>query len=272
MAVNLDQQVQSYLSVQAQTVPLEGPRAIPLRLDFSVAAEFSLNMQNIQSRGFMSMVQAMWVDNSQGVTVLEINFPNTGQTIQIPIGGQGYVNVLCPNPATMSFSSTGTQVCVVHLLNYPVTNAIWFFENGGGGLAYTGAAPIVVTGTVISVETATTGNLGVVEPDGVSIDVAAGVISVPKATAILFGIVEPDAITIDVAAGVISVAPRLAVISYTSTGSTVAALPAVPAPGERATVTDATAPALGVAVVGGGGAFANVHWSPTSAAWIVDGI
>lgn len=40
----------------------------------------------------------------------------------------------------------------------------------------------------------------------------------------------------------------------------------------RASVNDATAPALGVALTGGGGAFANVHCSLTTGTYIVDGI
>ena len=40
----------------------------------------------------------------------------------------------------------------------------------------------------------------------------------------------------------------------------------------RASVTDAVAPALGVALTGGGGVFANVHCSLTTGTYIVDGI
>ncbi len=50
------------------------------------------------------------------------------------------------------------------------------------------------------------------------------------------------------------------------------ALPASPAGGMRASVNDATSPVVGVALMGGGGVFANVHYSPTTSNWIVDGI
>ena len=40
----------------------------------------------------------------------------------------------------------------------------------------------------------------------------------------------------------------------------------------RASVTDATAPALGVVLTGGGTSFANVHCSLTTGTYIVDGI
>jgi hypothetical protein len=79
---------------------------------------------------------------------------------------------------------------------------------GSGVTAVTGTAPIVSSGgatPAISVTAATTGAVGVVKPDGVTIDVAAGVISVPTATTGALGLVKPDGVTIDVAAGVISV-------------------------------------------------------------------
>jgi hypothetical protein len=40
----------------------------------------------------------------------------------------------------------------------------------------------------------------------------------------------------------------------------------------RAAVTDATAPAIGVALTGGGAIFATVHCSSTTNSWIVDGL
>ena len=49
------------------------------------------------------------------------------------------------------------------------------------------------------------------------------------------------------------------------------ALPAGVA-GMRASVTDATTPVVGSPLVGGGAVFANVHWSPTTTQWIVDGV
>jgi hypothetical protein len=49
-------------------------------------------------------------------------------------------------------------------------------------------------------------------------------------------------------------------------------LPAAPGGGMRASVSDAVNPVVGVALTGGGHVFANVHYSPTTSQWIVDGI
>lgn len=126
MSVSLDQEASSYFAVQGLQVPKEGPRAIPLLLNFGLTTQFTLNLQNVISRGFISMVQALWIDNSQNSEQIQINFPNTQQTIRLEAGEQGYVNCLCPNPAQLSFSSiSGDNGIVIHLLNYPVTNAVW---------------------------------------------------------------------------------------------------------------------------------------------------
>jgi hypothetical protein len=52
-----------------------------------------------------------------------------------------------------------------------------------------------------------------------------------------------------------------------ATGVTVANLPASPAIGQEAVVTNANAPAWGVTVAGGGAAFAKVVWNGTN--WTV---
>jgi hypothetical protein len=137
MSINLNQQVTSYFSVNGLQVPPEGPRAIPLILDFTATNEYDLNLQNMVQRGFVSQIQAFWVDNSANPATLTINFPGL-QSVIIPPFAQGYVNVLCPNPPVMSFVSTGNVAGVkVDLLNYPVTNATWSI-NAQGNVDYSG--------------------------------------------------------------------------------------------------------------------------------------
>lgn len=112
-------------SVNGQMVPPEGSRAVPLTLDFSLATQYTLDLQNFVARNLISMVQAMYVDNSANSSPLTINMPNSGQTIVFPPNAQGYLSILAPNPASFSFSSGGGVVAQVTLLNYPVTNCVW---------------------------------------------------------------------------------------------------------------------------------------------------
>lgn len=125
MSLAYNQQSLTFYTVNGQMLPPEGPRAVPLLLDFSQTQEYDLNLQNMQSRNFLSMVQSVFVDNSNNASPLSIAFPNTGQTIKLAPGRQGYFVVLCPNPSSVSFISAGGVVVTVFLLNYPVTNHDW---------------------------------------------------------------------------------------------------------------------------------------------------
>lgn len=115
----------AFRSVNGQKVPAEGPRAIPIPLDFSIVPEYDLDLQGLISRNFISMIQAIYLDNSGNAASMSVYFPNTNQTVTIAPNRQGYRSVLCPNPAKMSFLSQGGVLVNVELLNYPVTNSDW---------------------------------------------------------------------------------------------------------------------------------------------------
>jgi hypothetical protein len=106
-------------------MPVEGPRAIPIGLDFSATQSYALDYSNYQQRGFISMVQSVFVDNSLSASVLSILCPATNQTLKIPAGKQGYLPIVCPNPVKLTFSSSGGQFCYVALLNFPVAPLLW---------------------------------------------------------------------------------------------------------------------------------------------------
>ncbi len=101
-------------------VPPGGPKMLPIALDFSVDTVFQLDYQNTQARGFLDMVQTLWVDNSLNAAILAIAFPLSQQTLKIPAGVQGYFTCLCPNPIKITFTSTGGVMTQVTLLNFPV--------------------------------------------------------------------------------------------------------------------------------------------------------
>lgn len=101
-------------------VPAEGPKCLPLTLDFAAATSYEIDYSNMQSRNFLSMCQTLWCDNSLSAVVLTIFIPGTAQTLKIPAGVQGYFTCLCPNPIHLIFSSAGAVVCQVTLCNFPV--------------------------------------------------------------------------------------------------------------------------------------------------------
>jgi hypothetical protein len=124
--MQINAQSLSFQNVNGQKIPAEGAKSITISLDFSKANIYTLDLQNLIQRGFMSMVQGMFMDNSNGGTTLGVSFGGTGQAVKIAPNRQGYRVVLCPNPAnSIQFvSNSGVQVSIT-LLNFPVTNSDW---------------------------------------------------------------------------------------------------------------------------------------------------
>lgn len=121
----INQKKLAFFSVNGQLVASEGPRAVPLLLDFSTNIEYDIDLQNVEARSFISMIQSVFVDNSGSTQPVSIIMQNTGQTIIVAPNRQGYFTVLCPNPSRMSFISTGGIMLRIFLLNFPVTNGDW---------------------------------------------------------------------------------------------------------------------------------------------------
>ncbi len=101
-------------------MPQDGPKCVPIALDFNAFDTYVLDYGQMQQRNFLSMVQTLWVDNFGNAAVLTINVPATQQRLVIPAGVQGYFTIVCPNPIKISFNSTGGTVQQVILLNFPI--------------------------------------------------------------------------------------------------------------------------------------------------------
>jgi hypothetical protein len=106
-------------------MPEGGPRCIPLPLDFGAVPQYTLDYTNMQQRGFFSMVQSVYVDNSNSTTILAITVQGSQQILKVPPGAQGYFPLLVPNPIRLQFDSAGGVVVTVILLNFPVAGILW---------------------------------------------------------------------------------------------------------------------------------------------------
>jgi hypothetical protein len=81
-----------------------------------------------------------------------------------------------------------------YLYQFDGTNWNYQFTlTGGGGATYTGTLPIVVTGSVISINSATSGSQGIVRPDDTTIYSSGGILTVATATSASLGVVEAGA-------------------------------------------------------------------------------
>lgn len=117
----------------------KGPRALVRTLAFSATVtQLVLDFQRIEDSQRLEFVQAIFIDNSQNPSPIQVTSPLTFQTKTIKAGGQGYLPTLSAAPG-FQFNSLGGQVANapvnvnIHFLNFMVPLAVW---DTSGGLVH----------------------------------------------------------------------------------------------------------------------------------------
>lgn len=108
-----------------QLVPKEGPKTVPILFDFTAQSAYAVDLQNQQSRSFITIVQSVYVRNP-GTVAVTILFDVAGQQVDFPPQSEGYLPVLVSNPPRFTATSVGGASNVqVMLLNVPMPAHIW---------------------------------------------------------------------------------------------------------------------------------------------------
>jgi hypothetical protein len=114
------------LQIPNQNEPKEGPRCIPLLLDFTTFDTFIADLKQFEAVTRISMIQTIFIDlrnSDAGMTVLA---RGTNQTISAKARTQGYYNILAPNPTELVLQMTNGPAGVpVFLINVPIAGAVW---------------------------------------------------------------------------------------------------------------------------------------------------
>jgi hypothetical protein len=112
---------------QINQLPEEGAKSIPLLLDFTNTATWSVDLTNFQQLGYISMIQTVYIDNSSNGNPLSVIVgSNSGQVITAAPNTQGYYPVLCPNPAQFTISTLqGSGLIPIQLINTPIPGPVW---------------------------------------------------------------------------------------------------------------------------------------------------
>ncbi len=122
----VDQNQLQVLQVKNQLPPVEGPKAIPVRLDFTASGDYLIELELLQQRAFISQIQCLYVDAFNLAVDLTITVSNSLQTIVCKKGTQGYYPVLVTNPPQFICSSqSGNAIATVILLNIPIPGCVW---------------------------------------------------------------------------------------------------------------------------------------------------
>lgn len=117
--------ISSGVALSTSLLPNEGPKTIPLTLDFSAQSSYPIDLQSLQQRNSFTAVQSIYVDNSGNAQNVTFTFQGSQQPITCKARTQGYYTVIAPNPVRFTAASTGTVVVKVQLLNVPVAGAVW---------------------------------------------------------------------------------------------------------------------------------------------------
>jgi hypothetical protein len=105
--------------------PAEGPKALPVSLDFAALPLYTLDFGHQQTTQQFSVFQSIYIDNSRNGSSITMIVQGTGQVITCPASSQGYFAVLCQNPISLQFTTAGNVIVPVFLCNFPIAPAVW---------------------------------------------------------------------------------------------------------------------------------------------------
>lgn len=136
-------------------LPAEGPKAVPILLDFTVQPAYEIDPLQLFMQKTLSIIQCVYVDNALNPSPLTIDVPGTSQDVIAPPYSQGYYPILSPTSGKITVSSPGANIALrIHLINVPMPASVWepnasdqptYSFDGGGNLKTVdqGLAPII---------------------------------------------------------------------------------------------------------------------------------
>lgn len=151
------------LRVFTAAVPKEGPAVVPYSLDFTVQTAYNVDLSQLFNNQSVSIVQAIFADNSLNSAPLRIVVPDTQQALVWPAFSQGYLPCLQTTSFKFVVSSGGALVVQIQFMNFNVAPMVWS-ANGQPALSAGGVMTVsdpTLEGAVVGgvMQTAITGNL-----------------------------------------------------------------------------------------------------------------
>ena len=125
-------------------VPPEGPKSLPVTLDFTTTNTVLVDLTLTTAQGLISTVQSLFVDNSGNAGELSVSSSATQQTLKVPAGAAGWFTIVATNRPKITFTTPVGPVVSTILLNVPVSQSVWF-PGGAPAAAGSGAAVFTLT-------------------------------------------------------------------------------------------------------------------------------
>jgi hypothetical protein len=105
--------------------PCEGAAVLVLDFDFTTAGSYDVDLSGIENSKEFSMVQSIYIDNSDTDSAMVISINGTRQRIVANGRTCGYYSVLCPNPTLFNVASAANALKTVHFINSPIPGNVW---------------------------------------------------------------------------------------------------------------------------------------------------
>lgn len=130
-------------------VPKEGPKSIPQRIDFTTNVSWSIDFSNLTANETITMIQTLFIDNSNNSDSLSVVFEGTQQTLICPPLAQGYFPILTQNWPKCVVSTSGGVVILIEFINIPIPPSVWYVAGNTGGIP--NPLPVTISGQPIDV-------------------------------------------------------------------------------------------------------------------------
>lgn len=124
------------IAIYNALVPKEGPKAVPVNLDFTLATSFLIDFTQAYLKQSMSVIQTLWVDNFANAQAVIFTVAGTSQTIEVPPNSQGSFPIISAIRAKITVTSTTAGIVRCIFLNVPLPAAVWY--QGGSTVSVTG--------------------------------------------------------------------------------------------------------------------------------------
>jgi hypothetical protein len=105
--------------------PPEGPKAVSLVLDFGAATSYLLDFTQAYEQTVMTVVQTLWVDNSNNSDEVKFSVAGSNQCIICPAYSQGSFPVISAIRAKITAVTSTTALVKIVALNVPLPSATW---------------------------------------------------------------------------------------------------------------------------------------------------
>jgi hypothetical protein len=106
-------------------IPKEGPKVVPVSVNFATNNTFPIDFTLLFQRGVLSEIQAVWIDNTGNNANVTLTNLQTNQVIDVPAGFQGTVPVFASNPPQFKAQSAGNGPVQFMFLNVPIISQNW---------------------------------------------------------------------------------------------------------------------------------------------------